>query len=87
MESHTNDMAFHMKTTLNIDDGVMALVRAEAARSGRTISEIVEAGLCLALRPAPARAGKLPPLPSFEGGAFAVDIADCAALYALLEDR
>jgi hypothetical protein len=29
-------MVFHMKTTLNIDDAVMARLKREAARQGRT---------------------------------------------------
>ncbi len=34
-----------MKTTLNIDDGVMKRLRKEAARQGKTLSEMVEAAL------------------------------------------
>ena len=34
--SHIHDMAIHMKTTLNIDDTVMADLKREAARQGRT---------------------------------------------------
>jgi hypothetical protein len=34
-----------MKTTLQIDDRVMARLRAEAARTGKTMSEIVETAL------------------------------------------
>jgi Ribbon-helix-helix protein, copG family len=35
-------MDFRMKTTLNIDDTVMAELKREAARQGRTMSELVE---------------------------------------------
>jgi hypothetical protein len=38
-------MVFHMKTTLNIDDRVMAQLKSEAARQGRTMSELVETAL------------------------------------------
>ncbi|HET8624498.1 MAG TPA: ribbon-helix-helix protein, CopG family [Gemmatimonadales bacterium] len=38
-------MVTHMKTTLNIPDAVMAELRREAARQGRTMSELVEAAL------------------------------------------
>ena len=38
-------MVSHMKTTLNIDDTVMARLRREAARTGRTMSELVETAL------------------------------------------
>jgi hypothetical protein len=34
-----------MKTTLNIDDKVMADLKREAARQGRTMSELVETAL------------------------------------------
>ena len=37
-----SDMVSHMKTTLNIDDTVMAQLKREAARQGRTMSELVE---------------------------------------------
>src|SRR5439155_264288 len=36
-------MVFHMKTTLNIDDTVMARLRQEAARQRKTMSELLEA--------------------------------------------
>ncbi len=38
-------MVIHMKITLNIDDTVMQRLREEAARRGRTMSALVEAGL------------------------------------------
>ena len=38
-------MVFHMKTTLNIDDGVMSRLKQEAARQGKTMSELVEIAL------------------------------------------
>jgi hypothetical protein len=77
-------MVFHMKTTLNIDDGVMVRLKREAARQGKTMSELVETALRLLLqrRPHPA---ELPPLPSFRGGAELVDVADRDALYEAME--
>jgi Arc/MetJ family transcription regulator len=81
-----HDTAFHMKTTLNIDDTVMAELRREAARQGRTMSEMVETALRLLLRPKRKR-GALPPLPTFDGGAELVDIADRDALYHAMEGR
>ncbi len=79
-------MVIHMKTTLNIDDSVMARLRQEAARSGRTMSELVEMALRNLLQ---ARRGRapLPPLPSFDGGGALVDIADREALYRAMEGR
>lgn len=79
-------MVFHMKTTLVIDDTVLRRLRREAARQGRTISELVEAALrqFLALRPA---RGSLPDLPSFHSGGANVDVADREALYQAMERR
>jgi len=39
-----------MKTTLNIDDSVMAHLKREAAQRGCTMSELVESALRLLLR-------------------------------------
>jgi len=79
-------MATHMKTTLNIDDTVMAELKRESARQGRTMSEMVETALRLLLRSRPKR-GALPELPTFQGGAELVDIADRDALYQAMEGR
>jgi Ribbon-helix-helix protein, copG family len=78
-------MAFHMKTTLNIDDTVMAELRREAARQGRTMSELVETALRLLLR-AQRKQASLPPLPTFDSGGMLVDIADRDALYDAMDD-
>ena len=45
-------MVSHMKTTLNLDDTVMAQLKREAARQGRTMSELVEMAARLRLTPA-----------------------------------
>ncbi|MGH7657420.1 MAG: ribbon-helix-helix protein, CopG family [Gemmatimonadales bacterium] len=73
-----------MKTTLNIPDVVMDELRREAARQGRTMSELVEAALRLLLRP---RSGsvELPALPTLSSGGHQVDIADREALYEVME--
>ncbi|HXZ02082.1 MAG TPA: ribbon-helix-helix protein, CopG family [Stellaceae bacterium] len=75
-----------MKTTLNIDDTVMAELRREAARQGRTMSEMVETALRLLLRSQRKRESP-PALPSFHGGGALVDIADRDALYQAMEGR
>jgi hypothetical protein len=79
-------MVNRMKTTLVIDDGVMARLKRESARSGRTMSELVETALrrFLQARPEPAA---LSPLPSFKSGGALVDIADRDALYRAMEGR
>ena len=77
----------HMgKTTLMIDDRLMVRLREEAARQGRTISELVES----ALRLLPRRnrpSVELPPLPSFDGDGALVEVADRDALYRAMEGR
>lgn len=78
-------MVFHMKTTLNIDDTVMARLRREAARSGRTMSELVEMALRRLLS-APAEAVVAEPLPVFRSGGALVDVADRDALYRTMEE-
>jgi hypothetical protein len=80
------DMVFHMKTTLIIDDSVMARLKREAARSGRTMSELVETALRRLLQSRP-DAVELQPLPSFKSGGALVDIADREALYRAMEGR
>jgi hypothetical protein len=83
---HIINMVFHTKTTLNIDDTVMARLRRESARTGRTMSELVEIALrrLLQSRPEPVA---LTPLPSFESGGAQVDVADREALYRVMEGR
>ncbi len=79
-------MVSHMKTTLNIDDSVMAQLKREAARQGRTMSELVETALRMLLRTRKKRE-ELPPLPSFRSGGALVDVADRDALYQAIEGR
>ncbi|MFQ5755514.1 MAG: ribbon-helix-helix protein, CopG family [Acidiferrobacterales bacterium] len=75
-----------MKTTLNIDDSVMTLLRREAARRGCTMSELVESALRLLLQPRKPK-NRLPPLPTFKSGGHLIDIADRDALYQAMEGR
>ncbi len=79
-------MVFHMKTTLQIDDKVMARLKREAARQGRTMSELVETALrgLFRARKEPVR---LAPLPTFRSGGALVDISDREALYRAMEGR
>jgi len=75
-----------MKTTLNISDTVMVQLKREAARQGRTMSELMETALRLLLR-APKQPSGLPPLPTFHSGGALVDVADRDALYQAMEGR
>ena len=79
-------MACHMKTTLNIDDTVMAELKREATRQNRTMSEMVETALRLLLRSQRKR-GAIPALPTFRSGGALVNVADRDALYQALEGR
>ena len=83
---HICHMVFHMKTTLNIDDTVMAQLRREAARQGRTMSNLVETALRLLFRSQKKRE-EPPPLPTFRSGGTLVDVADRDALYQAMEGR
>jgi hypothetical protein len=69
-----------------IDDTVLRRLRREAARQGRTISELVEAALRQFLAARPARRS-LPDLPGFDSGGAYVDVADRDALNRAMEGR
>jgi hypothetical protein len=79
-------MVIHMKTTLNIDSTVMAQLKHEAARQGRTMSELVETALRMLFR-SPKKQTPLQPLPTFQSGGTLVDVADRDALYQAMEGR
>lgn len=80
-------MVSHMKTTLNIDDTVMQRLREEAARQGKPMAELVEAGLRRVLATAPKEPVPLPELPAMSSGGMRVDVADRDRLYEVMEDR
>lgn len=75
-----------MKVTLNIDASVMRRLKRESARTGRTMSDLVETALRNILRTRPAHQ-PLALLPSFDGGGALVDIADRDALYRAMDGR
>jgi Ribbon-helix-helix protein, copG family len=79
-------MVCHMKTTLNIDETVMAQLKREAARQRRTMSELVEIALRLLFRSSK-KPGSLPPLPKFRSGGALVDVANRDVLYQAMEGR
>lgn len=80
------NMVIHMKTTLNIDDTVMQRLREEAARQGRTMSELVEAGLRRVLEETPEAGGTArKTLPRWKSGGARVDIANRDTLYDVLD--
>jgi hypothetical protein len=79
-------MVFHMKTTLNIDDTVMAQLKREAVRQKRTMSELVETALRTLFREQK-KAKKLPPLPTFHSGGMFVDPANRDELFRLMDEE
>ncbi|WP_290652573.1 hypothetical protein [Aquisalimonas sp.] len=76
-----------MKTTLNIDDTVMQRLREEAARQGKSMGALVEAGLRRILAESLQESGHLPELPTLASGGMRVDVADRDRLYKIMEDR
>jgi plasmid stability protein len=77
-------MDIHMKTTLQIDDGVMRELKMRAARDGRTMSELVEAALRRLLDERPPDKD-LPLLPVMKAREL-VDVSDRDALYRAMEE-
>ena len=77
-----------MRTTIKIDDQLLAEAKARATASGRTLNAVVEDALreALARRPVPGRRRK-PALPTLRGGQLlpGVDLDDSAALLDLME--
>ena len=81
---HVNGMVFHVKTTLNIDDGVMRQLKQAAAREGKTMSELVETALRLLLQRRRKRSAP-PELPRYRMGAELVDVSNREALHEAME--
>jgi hypothetical protein len=79
-------MVFRMKITIQIDDEVMAQLKREAARQGRTMSQLVETALRNLLG-AQSDSAALPPLPLFRSGGALVDVADRDALRRVLNEH
>ncbi|HWB72348.1 MAG TPA: ribbon-helix-helix protein, CopG family [Egibacteraceae bacterium] len=75
-----------MKTTLNIDQVVMARLKQESARRGRTMSELVEAALRRFLDSEPDRQ-ELPALPQLSSGGSFVDVSNRETLYEAMGER
>jgi Ribbon-helix-helix protein, copG family len=79
-------MACRMKTTLNIDETVMAELKREATRQGRTMSDLVETAL-RNLFQRQKTSTQVSPLPTFRSGGSFIDIGDREALYQAMEGR
>jgi hypothetical protein len=77
-----------MRTTIRIDDKLLAEAKARAATSGRTLNAVVEDALREVLARRPSKGGdRRVDLPTFGGGRLlpGVDLDDSAALLALME--
>lgn len=83
--NHTVNMVSHMKTTLNIADSVMRELKREAARQGRTMSELVEAALRRLLQQRDP-SHELPTLPTLGSGGHLTEVANREALYQAMEE-
>jgi hypothetical protein len=57
-----------VRTTISIDDDLYRRAKATAARSGQTVSQLIEDAVRTSLRPSRARARDVPPLPTFGSG-------------------
>jgi hypothetical protein len=79
-------MDFHMKTTLEIPDGIMRDLKEKAAREGKTMSELVESALRTLLSDKPP-AKQLRPLPTWNSGGFLMNIDSRAEYLDALDDE
>ena len=75
-----------MKITVNLSKDMIARIKREAARQGRTLSELVESALRAMFEPQMRPPKGLPKLPRFRMGRALVDIADRNALYDAMDD-
>jgi hypothetical protein len=76
-----------MRTTIRIDDELYRTVREKAARSGRTVGEIIEDAVRQALqRPTPDTSPT--PLPTFRGSGVmpGIDLTSNAALREAMDE-
>jgi hypothetical protein len=78
-----------MRTTLTLDDDIMALARTRAAEEGRPLKEIIGEALRLGLAVPPPAARPPFRLTTFTGQGLqpGVRLDDRDALYALLEEE
>jgi hypothetical protein len=80
-----------MRTTIRLDDALLAEAKATAARTGRTLTKVIEDALRESL--SRGQTGDRPPepadLPTFRGRGIqpGVDLDSAAALLDLMDDR
>ena len=69
-------MLFCMRTTLNLDDGLMVAAKTRAAERGITLTRVVEDALRLSLNGTGPRKPGIVSLPVFEGGSLAPGVSE-----------
>jgi hypothetical protein len=76
-----------MRTTLDINDALLAKAKAVAAKEHTSLTRLIEEGLALRLRPQTKRSvQERPRLPIFEGqGGLASTVADALSNRALMD--
>ena len=77
-----------MRTTVTIDDELLRRAKILAAESGRTLGQVVEDGLRVALSARPESRKRLVALPTFGGSGVqpGVDLASNTALRDLMDE-
>ncbi|MCC7076819.1 MAG: CopG family transcriptional regulator [Acidimicrobiia bacterium] len=77
-----------MRTTIRIDDDLYRAVKEEAARTARTVGELIEDAVRQALRRGSVEGGDLPELPVHLGSGLmpGVDLDDSKALRTLMDE-
>ena len=78
-----------MRTTIRLDDELLAASKALAARTGRTLTKVIEDALRQSLAQRPDQAGEPVRLPTFAGRGLrpGVDLDDSSGLLDVMEDR
>ena len=78
-----------MRTTVTLDDALLAEAKELAARTGRSVSVVIEDALRQALAQRSDDGGTRPDLPAYAGDGLqpGVDLDDTAALLDLIDDR
>jgi len=77
-----------MRTTIRIDDALYRRAKALAARTGRTVSDVIEDAIRRSLQPLPATERDAPGLPTYGGSGLmpGVELSDNARLRDLLDE-
>jgi Arc/MetJ family transcription regulator len=78
-----------MRTTIRLDDDLLARAKRAAAERGTTLTALIEDALRRALAPRPSADRSRPPLPTVRGDGLqsGVDLDDTAALLDRMDAR